>query len=133
MQTTILLDHNLDGHLIFLEAGLKETGWDQILSIEFGRLRDYGLPSDCPDHELWRLAQERQLLLLTHNRNRTDETSLQATIERENGPDSMPVITVADKEALLHSDYRCRVAESLALIIVDLHNYHGVGRVFVPF
>jgi len=133
MEITILLDHNLDGHLVFLEAGLKETGWDQILSIEFRLLRDYGLPSNCPDHELWRLAQEQQLLLLTHNRNRAGETSLQAAIERENGPDSMPVVTISDKEALLHSDYRCRVAENLAQIIVDLHNYRGVGRVFVPF
>ncbi|MEK7830510.1 MAG: ACP S-malonyltransferase [Acidobacteriota bacterium] len=133
MEITILLDYNLDGHLVFLEAGLKETGWDQILSIKFHRLRDYGIPTDCPDDELWRFVQERQLLLLTHNRNNKGETSLQATIEREKQPDSLPVVTISDKDALSRGDYRRRVSENLAQIIVDLANYRGVSRVFVPF
>lgn len=132
MEITILLDHNLDGHLVFLEVGMKETRWDRVLTIEFRLLRDFGLPFDCSDQEIWRFAQARRLLLLTHNRNRKDETSLQATIDRENTPDSLPVVTISDKDSLLLSDYRQRVAESLAAIIVDLDQYLGAGRMYVP-
>ncbi len=132
MEITILLDHNLDGHLVFLEAGMKETRWDQVLTIEFRLLRDFGLPFDYPDQEIWRFAQAQRLLLLTHNRNRTDETSLQATIERENTPDALPVVTISDKDSLLLTDYRQRVADSLAAIIIDLDNYLGAGRLYIP-
>ena len=52
MKITILLDHDLEGFSVFLQAGLKETGWDQVFTIEFKRLRDFGLPENCSDHDL---------------------------------------------------------------------------------
>jgi len=66
---------------------------------------------------------------ITNNRNNDDETSLQATMRRENMPDSLPVVTVSDKESLRQADYRQRVAQSLVRIIDD---YRGAGRLFVP-
>jgi hypothetical protein len=98
MTATILLDHDVEGKLSRIIAGLEETGWDQLLTIEFKRLRDYGLPDNCPDQEIWRFVQERRIWLVTNNRNREDETSLQATIDLENTPDCLPVITLSDKE-----------------------------------
>ncbi|MCI0524257.1 MAG: ACP S-malonyltransferase [Acidobacteria bacterium] len=132
MEITILLDHNLDGHLIFLEAGMKETGWDQIVTLDFKRLRDFGLPNDSSDQEIWRFVQQRRLLLLTHNRNSDDETSLQITIRRENTLDSLPVITVSNKEDLALADYRQRVIHKLVEYAVDLDRYLGVGRLYIP-
>ena len=132
MELTILLDHDLEGFDIFLHAGLQETGWDQIFSIEFKRLRDYGLPANHPDHEVWRFAQQQHILLLTGNRNNDGDTSLQATLVRENTPDSLPVLTISHKESLFLHDYRQRVAHSLAAIILYPKNYRGAGRVFVP-
>jgi hypothetical protein len=41
MKSTLLLDHDLEGFEVFLLAGLRETGWDQIFSLEFKRLREY--------------------------------------------------------------------------------------------
>jgi hypothetical protein len=41
MKSTLLLDHDLEGFEVFLQAGLRETGWDQIFSLEFKRLREY--------------------------------------------------------------------------------------------
>lgn len=132
MEITILIDQDMLGFDLYLVEGLKETGWDQLIRVEFKRLRDYGFPDNLPDQEIWRFVQTQRLLLITNNRNNEDETSLQATMWRENTPESLPIITVSDKNALIQSDYRQRVAQSLARIFIDLENYLGTGRVFVP-
>src|SRR5712692_10104281 len=61
MQTTILLDHDIEGHAKYLQAGLRETGWDQDLTIEFRRLRDLGLPDDSSDAAFWRISSKMRL------------------------------------------------------------------------
>lgn len=132
MGITILLDHDLEGTEVFLAAGLQETGWDQLIQFHFKRLRDYGLPDNLSDQEIWRFVQTNQLLLITNNRNDENETSLQATIRRENRPDALPIVTVSDKDSLTLADYRQRVAHSLAAIKIDLDNYLGAGRLFIP-
>ena len=132
MEITILVDQDMLGFDTFLEEGLKETGWDQLIQFHLRRPHDCGLPANLPDQDIWRFVQENRLLLITNNRNNEDETSLQATMRRENTLESWPIITVSDKNALIQSDYRQRVAHRLAEIIVDLENYLGTGRLFVP-
>lgn len=132
MKSTLLLDHDLAGFDVFLQAGLRETGWDQIFSLEFIRLREFSLPENYPDQAVWRFAQPHGLLLVTSNRNNHDETSLQATLERENTPAALPVVTVSHKESLVLPDYRQRVAHRLAAILLYPEEYLGAGRVFVP-
>ena len=132
MTIKILLDHDIEGFDVFIKAGLRETGWDQDFDFEFLRLRDLGLPDDCKDREIWRRCQQDGLLLLTQNRNSDDETSLQITIERENSPTSLPVITVGDAERLRAADYRQEVANGIATVLVYLDHYRGAGRAFVP-
>jgi hypothetical protein len=126
----MILDHNLEGQRPFLEAGWRETGWDQYLHLEFIRLRDLNIPSDATDQAIWHYVQREHLLLLTNNRNREDATSLQATIERENTPDSLPVLTISDKDKLALPAYLQQAAHKLAAVIIDLKHYLGVGRVF---
>jgi hypothetical protein len=132
MVGAILLDNDLKGHGLFLEVAWRETGWSRLLPLEFKMLRDFGLPNNYPDQDIWRFAQQERLLLITNNRNREDETSLQATIERENTPASLPVLTVTNKELLVTSEYRQRVAHALAAILIYPEDYYGAGRVFVP-
>lgn len=132
MEITILLDHDLEGYDVFLIAGLAETGWDQLLKITFKRLRDFHLPDDYPDQEIWRFAQARQMLILTNNRNGDSETSLQVTIRRENTPEALPVVTVSNKNALALPDYRQRVATGLAAILLYPEESRGTGRIYVP-
>ena len=132
MTIRILLDHDIEGYAVFLEAGLQETGWDKYVTIEFLRLRDLGLSDDQSDQEIWRRAQKDRLLLITHNRNREDETSLQATIETETGPDSLPVLTIPNIEKLARADYRQQAAHKLAEVVLYFENYLGVGRVYIP-
>jgi hypothetical protein len=94
-------------------------------------LRDLDLPNDASDQEIWRRCQEGRLLLITHNRNQDDATSLQATIQRENTLQSLPVLTIPRIERLVFADYRQRVAHRLAEILIDLENYLGAGRIFL--
>ena len=132
MPITVLLDHDLEGQVPFLEAGWRETGWNRYLDLELIRLRDLNVPNDASDQDIWRYVQRAHLLFLTNNRNREDATSLQATIERENTPRSLPVLTVSDKDKLVLPAYRQQAAHKLAAVIIDLENYLGVGRVFIP-
>ena len=129
---TILVDNDLSGHLDYLVAAVREAGWEQELALEFKRLRDCGLPDDCPDQEIWRYAQTQRFLIVTHNRNNKGDTSLHATIARENTPESLPVVTISDKEKLKQVDYRERVADRLIEIIIYPERHLGLGRIFVP-
>ena len=72
------------------------------------------------------------MVLLTNNRNKDDETSLEATIERENTPHSLPVLTIGNPLCLKESDYRQAVVKRLVEILFYLENYLGTGRLFIP-
>lgn len=126
----ILLDNDLKGHGLFIEVGWREAGWAELLTLEFKMLRDFGLPDELSDQEIWRFVQRERLLLITNNRNRESETSLQATIERENTRTSLPVLTISNKELLVLSEYRQRVAHSLAAILLYPEENLGAGRVY---
>lgn len=132
MKIAILLDHDLEGRVVFFEAGLRETGWDKDLSIEFKRLRDLNLPEDSTDREIWHYVQRERLLLVTNNRNRDNEDSLQTVVENENTSDSMPVLTISDQTKLIVPEYRQQVVDKLAAVIIDLENYLGTGRIYLP-
>ena len=132
MVTRILLDHDIEGYVVFFKAGLQETGWDQYVTIEFLRLRDLGLSDKQSDQDIWRRVQKDRLLLITNNRNREGETSLQATIENESRADSLPVLTISSVEKLVQADYRQQVVNRLAEVILYLERYLGVSRIFIP-
>jgi hypothetical protein len=132
MTTKILLDHDIEGYVVFFKAGLQETGWDQYVTIEFLRLRDLGLSDEQSDQEIWRRVQKDRLLFITNNRNREGETSLQATIENESEVDSFPVLTISSVEKLVQSDYRQQTVHKLVEIILYLERYLGVSRIYIP-
>ena len=106
MKIAILLDHDLEGRQVFLESALHETGWDNDLNIAFKRMRDLNLPEDSTDREIWYFVQREWLLLITSNRNRDDEDSLQFVVERESTSSSLPVLTISDQTKLVIPEYR---------------------------
>jgi hypothetical protein len=132
MIARILLDHDIEGYVVFFNAGLRETGWDQYVTIEFLRLRDLGLSNEQSDRDIWRRVQKDRLLFITNNRNREGETSLQATIENESRADSFPVLTIASVEKLVQADYRQQVIHQLAEVLLYLERYLGVSRIYLP-
>jgi hypothetical protein len=129
----ILSDHNIEGQAAILWDTLAAEGWTELLDIELLMFADVGLPADSSDRTVWRFVQEKNMLLLTGNRNMKGGESLERTLREENRPDSLPVLTIGDAGSLIaHSEYRERCATRIAEIITDLKNYMETRRVFIP-
>ncbi len=128
----LLIDYNLEGDMDLLIATLQQDGWTDLLLLEFVHLRETPLGPEAKDNDIWRYVQAQGMILLTNNRNKDDETSLQATIERENSPESLPILTIASPLRLKESGYRHTVAERLAEILMNLENHLGTGRLYLP-
>ena len=103
------------------------------LPIEFVTFTDIELPIDSSDKIVWRLAQEKQMILLTANRSMKGKDSLEQVIREENTTTSLPVMTVGNADRLLNdAGYRERCAESLIDVVLSLEIYKGTRRVFIP-
>ena len=102
------------------------------MNIPMLTFNDVGLRIDSSDREVWRFAQEHELILLTGNRNQAGEDSLEQTIRNENKPTSLPVVTVSVVDRLEERVYREQCAERLAEIILDIENNLGLGRIYIP-
>ncbi len=132
----ILADISIQGQVEILGHVWGSGYWEEVwvsLGWQVYTLADLELGPQTPDAVIWRVCQERQLLLITANRNHDGEDSLEATIRRENGPDSLPVFTIADAEHLRNSrDYAERVVQKLLEYFLEIEHYRGAGRLFVP-
>jgi hypothetical protein len=96
-------------------------------------LEQVGLDRSAKDDAVWRRCQEMGYCLLTANRNRKSEDSLEATMRREGTADSLPVFTFADASRIYQSaSYLDEVVESLVDYLLDAENYRGAGRLFLP-
>jgi len=129
---TFLVDYNLDGYALLFLGILTKLGWLELVSLRFVTFREAGLSMDASDRLVWRYAQENQMMILTANRNMKGEDSLEQVMREENTADSFPVLTITDIDRLDEFDYRERCVERLVEIVLDLDNYMGVGRLFIP-
>ena len=91
-----------------------------------------GIASDVLDSEVWRFCQQRGLLLLTANRNLDDASSLEQTLRENNTPESLPIITVSAPQRIVEPEYRERCIHALIGIALDLDNYLGAARLYIP-
>ena len=128
----VLLDHHLKKQGILLWATMGGEGWLKLLEIPMLTFSDVGLPIDSSDRSVWRFAQEKQLILLTGNRNSEGEDSLEQTIQNENTSSSLPVVTVSMVSRMEERAYREQCAERLVEIVLNIENYLGIGRVYIP-
>ena len=129
---TVLADHNLEGQAVLLWGTLATEGWLTLLPLRLVMFHELGLPADSSDRDVWRYAQTHQMVLLTGNRRKKGEDSLEQVIREENTPTSLPVITVARVNRLDERAYRERCSSRLVEIMLDIGNYVGVGRIFIP-
>ena len=127
-----LIDYNLTGDAVLFWGTLGAEGWLDLLSIRFFTFQDIGLPMDSSDRLVWQFAQTNQMILITANRNMKGDDSLEQTIREENTPTSLPIITIANPARFDESRYRQKCATRLIEIVLDLENYLGVGRIFIP-
>ncbi len=128
-----LIDHNLKGHALIFFGVIASQGWLDVVPIQFVTFDDIDLSNDSDDRIVWRLAQEKQMILLTANRSMKGKDSLEQVMREENTSESLPVVTVSNADRLLNdSEYRGRCVESLIEIVLDIDTYRGARRIFIP-
>jgi hypothetical protein len=127
-----LIDCNLEGYAIQLLGTLANQGWLEVFSIRFVMFDEAELAVDSSDRIVWRFAQDNQMILLTANRRMKGSDSLEQTIREENISTSLPVLTIGSLDRFSDREYREQCAVRLVDILLDLENYRGVGRIFIP-
>ena len=86
----LIADNDVGGPLLtILEI------WES-LSLLVVTFEEIGMPRTAADVDLWRECQRREIVLVTGNRNRRDETSLEATLQAFGTARSLTVFTLAD-------------------------------------
>ena len=107
---------NIEGHVARLVAVMQSDYWRDVSDSghshpHFPRSRT---SADDIDTHVWQVCQEKQLYLLTNNRNDDGPASLEATLRKFNSPSSLPIFTLSDSDRIYQSrDYTERMAESL--------------------
>jgi len=129
----ILVDHNLRGHSVVLAGSLAASGWLDLISIRFVLFEEVGLEVNSDDRVVWHCAQANEMILLTANRSIKGKDSLEQVMREENTQTSLPVITIGNIDRLLtEPEYRNRCVNRLVDIVVDLEDYRGARRIFIP-
>lgn len=128
----ILADHNVEGQAVMLWDTLVTEEWADLLSLEIVMFADLGLAINSSDRTIWRFVQEERMFLLTSNRNMEGEDSLEQTLRQESSPTVLPVLTIGNLDRMNDRAYRERCATRIAEIIMDLDNYLGASRLFIP-
>jgi hypothetical protein len=128
----ILADYNLNRQAILISGSLVAGGWLDLAPVQLVTFEAIGLAANSNDRVVWRFAQTNGMLLLTANRNAKGEDSLEQVMREENQPTSFPIITIADPDRVNESDYRERCVERLVEIVIDIQDYRGAGRLFIP-
>jgi hypothetical protein len=129
----LLVDHNIEQHGKLLWGQFSETDWRGLNIARIATLQQVGLDSLASDREIWLFCQREAWLLLTANRNMLGQNSLEAVIRQLGGPDSLPVLTLADPDRVqMDSEYRALCAYKIASVAIDIHNSRGITRIFVP-
>ena len=132
----ILADINVGKHQDVFLAIWASDSWREFwnglgLVVEtFPRL---GLAYDASDALIWRTCQREELVLITRNRNKRGPDSLEALIQTESQPGSLPVVTIADaNRVLLDQFYAQKAAERLLEYLTRIDDFRGAGRIYVP-
>jgi hypothetical protein len=132
----ILGDANLDGQVRILVQILESPSWRDLwesLELTVLKFADLGLDGAARDNVIWDTCQSEDVILLTANRNNDGPTSLEECIRQHNRPHCLPVFTFADAKKFQRSRrYAHRVVESLLEHLIDIENYRGVGRLYLP-
>ncbi|NJK67337.1 MAG: DUF5615 family PIN-like protein [Microcoleus sp. CSU_2_2] len=127
-----LIDHNIRGQAVLLWGIVAVEGWLELAPLRFISFEEVGLSIDSSDRIVWRFAQANQMILLTANRNMKGLDSLEQTIREENTSTSLPVVTIGNLDRLDERNYRERCAARLVELALEIEQYRGVSRIFIP-
>lgn len=127
----IMADHDVEGDFDTVLWTLMSGEWRELwneLNCSVESFRSLEISDNTSDVELWRLCQERQVILITGNRNREGPNSLQYAIEQFNTPACLPVFTIgAPGRAIRH-----RLVTRLVEYLIDIESVRGAGRLHLP-
>ncbi len=134
--TRVMSDNDVRGHLDYLLMLCRKSLWYELwteLRIDVCTFRDLDLPENASDAVVWCACQQNGVVLITGNRSARGDESLEATIRNENGPESLPVITFADRDRVLRDrGYAEAALLKLLDFLIDIEELRGAGRLFVP-
>lgn len=72
-------------------------------------------------------------MLVTGNRNKEDDDSLEATMLKRNTPQSLPVLTIGDPDrVMVDRQYAHSVAVQVLDYLLDIDKVRGAMRLYVP-
>lgn len=132
----ILADNNVLGQVETLIHFLDSPPWREIwlsLNLQVLTFEDLGLERGAADSELWTRCQDREVLLLTRNRNAAGPDSLEQTIRAQNLPSSLPVFTLANADRIRKNQaYEELVVERFLEYLLDIDNFRGTARLYLP-
>jgi hypothetical protein len=73
------------------------------------------------------------MILITANRSMKGKDSLEQVMREENTPTSLPVVAIGNIDRLMaEPDYRERCVDRLVDIVIDIEDYQGARRIFIP-
>ncbi len=132
----ILADNDVEGFVELIHAIWLSDAWRDLwngLGLSVQRFSALGLSRESSDAVVWRTCQEEQLVLVTGNRNADVPDALEMVIRRENQPDSLPVVTLANPRRISRERaYAEKVAERLLDYVMRIDEVRGTGRIYVP-
>jgi hypothetical protein len=132
----LVADANIQGQVEYLVQRMQADAWAefwQALGLVLYRFEDIGLSTSATDLEVWNVCQAEELILITDNRNLESEDSLEATIRRNNSPESLPVFTIADMNQFrANNDYVECVVEAFYDYLLRIDDVLGTGRLYLP-
>lgn len=129
---TIVADHDIEGQVALLWSLLVEQGWPDLVPMHKVTFNEIGLAEDSTDRIVWRYVQTHRMYLITGNRNMRGDDSLEKTLRDENFPASLPVFTIGRVDRIAEREYRIRCIARLMEVLLEIDNFRGVGRVFIP-
>lgn len=106
---------------------------DLLLGLQVFSFSDLGLDLKANDTMVWQTCQSLRILLLTNNRNHDGPTSLEETIRTLNNETCLPVFTFGNGNTFRsNSNYARRAAKDFVEYLLEIENYLGVGRIYLP-
>lgn len=136
MLAGIVSDNDVRGQFDAIVNICTSAEWRDIwheLGLRVYTLETVGLAVDAADDQIWETCQQLELVLVTGNRNAVGPESLENTIRTRNQPTSLPVLTLANPYAVEHDRHHAeQVAVRLMEVLLDIDNYRGCGRLYLP-
>jgi hypothetical protein len=129
-------DNDVLGEFELLFSICESEAWKDVwdaLDFDVFTFDSFGLAADALDEDIWRICQQHDVVLITGNRNADSPESLEITIRRHGNEQSLPVLTIADRDRI-HRErrYAERAAERMLEYLMDLDQLRGAGRLFIP-